>query len=128
MSLSTNSLFTLFSNKPLTSLKKLILDECPALTDEVLSEISSNCPNLITYSSAWCPQVRSPGARSLLLGCLRLRSLDLTGLKTLTDDFLEPVLAQPSQQSALSSLKFMSLEMCDYVSDKLLAEVKRKYP
>ncbi|TNV78632.1 hypothetical protein FGO68_gene9155 [Halteria grandinella] len=128
----TSPAFSLFFSKPLPSLLHLNLDECILLTDDVLVDISAACPYLEHFTATWCPQLRYLGVKCLVGRCLRLRKLNMTGTKKLTDEaFTEFIPKQEGEkvvESAFRVMKKLNLESCDYVGDELLLKIKRCYP
>lgn len=137
----SSTAFEIFFGKRLESLSHLNLDECILLNDAVLDEISLNCPNLEGFTSTWCPQLRYIGVKCLIARCLKLKKLNMTGTKKLTDEAFQdfvPILPKrgeaqvPTERevppNALRVMKKLNLESCDYVSDELLTCIKRCYP
>lgn len=64
--------------------------------------------------------------------CLKLEKVNLTGLKKLTDEGFTCFIPTETQKivpdSALKNMKKLTLEMCDYVSDSVLEQIKRLHP
>lgn len=110
------------------------MDECPNLTDQVLEQISINCPNLIKFKTNWADKVQYLGIKLLVGRCFKLRKLNLQGMKRVTDDSFAPFLPDPNHperkplKSCLPNLKYLNFQSSDFVSDEIMLQIKTLYP
>ena len=133
LEISEDALAALFS-QPLEQLEIINLDECPNLTDQVLEQISINCPNLIKFKTNWADKVQYIGIKLLFGRCFNLRRVDLQGMKRVNDDSFTPFLPDPKHpekkplKSCFPTLRYLNFQSSDFVSDDIMLRIKTLYP
>jgi hypothetical protein len=122
LNIPTSSFSKIFEMN-LSKLLLLNLAECTYVDDSICIMISKNCPNLENFTLTWCSDVSDSGIEKVIFSCSRLKFVDLTGLKEITDRSfpLEPL-------GVYRSLEMVILEKCNKISDEHLWKLSEEYP
>ena len=115
--------FTKFFEMDLGQLLYLNLAECNYIDDYVCSLIACNCSQITSFILTWCSEASDIGIVQIVVKCKKLKFLDLTGLKEITDRSfpLEGLVNYCTFNTII-------LEKCNKISDEHLWRMSELYP
>ena len=88
---AVHAFFTSFENEPVC--ERLNIDECLKISSETIVALSLRFPNLINLSLQWCTHfIDSAAIYEVIMNCVHLRELSLSGCKQMTSDFITNIL------------------------------------
>jgi len=73
------------------TLIELNLNACRELSERALVQVSEQCPNLETIQLYWNCRVRDLGIKRIAAGCPKLRDVNFSGCKLLSDAGIIPL-------------------------------------
>jgi len=126
---ASNLCFGKLLSYPLPKLQVLVLNECEHLDNINIEFIAENCPSLIELCLEWAINIDDLGIQLILQKCLKLRILNLTGVKKISGKAFKSVLdISDKAKTAYQSLQKIDVSSCNSVQDAILREILVKYP
>lgn len=93
------------------SLEKLDLCQCPSISNRGLVAIAESCPNLTAVTIESCSNIGNDSLQAIAKFCPKLQSITIKDCARVGDQGIASLL---SSASALSKVKFQSLNITDY--------------
>ncbi|BFZ22524.1 hypothetical protein BsWGS_25563 [Bradybaena similaris] len=100
-------------------LRYLDMTDCPSVTDQDLSVITSQCTQLLFFYLRRCPLITDLGVTYISNNCNSLRELSLSDCKNVTD------LGMRELAKLHENLRYLSVAKCEKVSDQGVIHVAR---
>jgi hypothetical protein len=92
------------------------------VTDAMLGQIASGCPEVTSVDLTWCENVTAVGLAKLATGCPHLTSLNLELCRQLTDEGLEKI------GDGCPKLAMLDIGFCTNITDASLARIAAGCP